>query len=345
MSGPAPQPAGRGDRRERIRGLLLGTALGDALGLPMEGLSGSVIRRRFGEPVERFHLLGSRGYVSDDTEQAALVCQAIARGRGDLEATTRALRWSLIGWLWRLPFAVGLSTLRACLGLSVGRATGVCSAGNGAMMRAPVLAAVRSPKQRKLLGRQLARLTHTDDRGVQGALFAAELAAACLEAPSDTEPRKLVLDAMATLPPGDARDAVQAGLGAASSSGPFPVEQLGNSGFVIHTLALTSFAFTSWGADPLVCVQRTVALGGDTDTAAAIVGAWCGALHGEQALPSHLIAQLQGGPFGAAHLRALGDACVDAKAPPGFPWPLAMLRNLALYPVVLAHGLRRLWPR
>ena len=62
---------------ERYRGVLLGTAIGDALGLAAEGMSARAIARRFGA-VERFHLLGRRGFVSDDTEQSALVAQSLA---------------------------------------------------------------------------------------------------------------------------------------------------------------------------------------------------------------------------------------------------------------------------
>jgi len=36
------------DLRDRIAGTLLGTALGDALGLPCEGMSAKRIARRFG---------------------------------------------------------------------------------------------------------------------------------------------------------------------------------------------------------------------------------------------------------------------------------------------------------
>ncbi len=84
--------------------------------------------------------------------------------------------------------------------------------------------------------------------------------------------------------------------------------------------------------------------GGDTDTNAAMVGAWLGAAHGPSVWPAGLVQHLAGGPFGVAHGRALAHAAVSGGAVPGYAWPLALLRNLALYPVVLAHGFRRLWP-
>ncbi len=67
---------GTGRLEDRLAGTLLGTALGDALGLPAEGLGARAIRRRFGR-LDRFRLLGSTGFVSDDTEQSALVAQSL----------------------------------------------------------------------------------------------------------------------------------------------------------------------------------------------------------------------------------------------------------------------------
>ena len=54
---------------DRLAGTLLCTALGDALGLPCEGMSARSIARRFGR-VDRFRLLAKTGFVSDDTEQS-----------------------------------------------------------------------------------------------------------------------------------------------------------------------------------------------------------------------------------------------------------------------------------
>ena len=81
-------------RTERLAGTLLGTALGDALGLPAEGMTARVIARRFGR-VERFRLLGRTGFVSDDTEQAALVAQSLVGHPDDVDGCVRAFRRSL----------------------------------------------------------------------------------------------------------------------------------------------------------------------------------------------------------------------------------------------------------
>ena len=94
--------------RERLAGVLLGTAVGDALGLACEGMSAKRIARRFGR-VDRYHLLGRTGYVSDDTEQSALVAQSLARQPAQRDRCVKAFRRSLLGWFWRLPWGVGLA--------------------------------------------------------------------------------------------------------------------------------------------------------------------------------------------------------------------------------------------
>ena len=64
------------DRQDRFRGILLGTAVGDALGLPAEGLSRQRIRRLFpGRWRHRF--AGHAGMISDDTEHTLFVAQSL----------------------------------------------------------------------------------------------------------------------------------------------------------------------------------------------------------------------------------------------------------------------------
>lgn len=339
---PPPPVAPAMPNRDRLRGLLLGTALGDALGLPMEGMKPHAITRRFGR-IDRYFLVGFRGYVSDDTEQAALVAQSMALSLAQSlapGAVIAAFRRALRGWFWRLPFGIGLSTLKACLRLSVGiKNSGVRSAGNGATMRAPIVGLViDDPTKRRALAEALARVTHTDPRAVEGAVFVTHLAAGASRATPTTNRRALVATARA-----DVRDdTLAAALDHALTA---DLETLPTTGFVLNTVALVARIFIDHGDDTLEAVRACIRLGGDTDTHAALVGALCGALHGEAGLPTHLIDRLAPGPFGPTHLCALADALATGGRPPGFSAAYAMVRNLALYPVILAHGFRRMWPR
>jgi ADP-ribosylglycohydrolase len=126
-------------RVERLTGLLLGTAVGDAIGLPLEGLSARRARRVFPGPLRHRLLLG-RGMISDDTEHAAMTAHALCVSGGRAGAFERALAWQLRAWFLALPAALGWGTLRACVRLCLGfppSRSGVASAGNGLWLLPP----------------------------------------------------------------------------------------------------------------------------------------------------------------------------------------------------------------
>jgi ADP-ribosylglycohydrolase len=338
-------------RFDAIYGCLLGTAVGDALGLPMEGMKAPTIRRRYGA-LERYHLLGQTGRVSDDTEQSALMAQSLARGQlppGDLfDLAPRHFRSAMRGWFLRLPFGIGLGTLRACLKLLVGMKKGIKSAGNGAAMRAAVggVFFADDGRARKEVTCALAETTHTDPRAIDGALLMAEVAAHCAKASPTADRLMLLGHGLEVLKTRDVRSAVAKGIRLAEE-GVEPTAaalDLGNSGYVVHSAGLVAYAFRLCGDDPMRCIRTAIWMGGDTDTHAAMVGAWVGTLHGAAALDESLVKHLQGGPFGRRHLEGLAHALAEGAPPMRYFWPWALVRNLLLYPVVLAHGFRRLLP-
>lgn len=340
---------------ERLAGALLGIALGDALGLPTEGMSARAIARRFGR-VDRFHLLGRTGFVSDDTEQSALVAQSLIRAPADVDHCVRLFRRSLLGWFLRLPWGLGLATLRACLRMLCGlKRTGVSSAGNGAAMRAAVIGAFLhdQPDQRRAYTTAISQVTHVDDRAVQGAVYVAEVAAAAVHASSaDAETLVGCHDAArAVIDEPVLGDALDRARDLATGGVPVPeaAQTVGTTGYVVHSVPFGAYCFMRFGDHPLEALSEIVAAGGDTDTVGAMVGGWVGALHGEAGLPADLLTRIHDGPFGPTHLRALamGLARVakgELAEPPPYSVVGAMARNLLLYPVVLAHGFRRLLP-
>ncbi|MEM7674750.1 MAG: ADP-ribosylglycohydrolase family protein, partial [Myxococcota bacterium] len=298
---------------------------------------------------------GTTGFVSDDTEQTALIAQALIDGRLDIHECTRCFRRSMVGWFARLPFGIGFGTLRACIRMALGfRVSGVRSAGNGAAMRAGIIGAVvfKNTRQRRALGQALASVTHTDARAIQTALFVAEVSAGAVH--SSASPSSLLETAKTALSSKELIDAVERALDMAASDASIAdaARQLGNTGFAVHTNGLCTFCFAR-AKNPLEGVEMAIAAGGDTDTHAAIVGGWCGALYGRSAWPENLVRRLFDGirprsnnrsvPFaGPRHLRGLASALARGTPPPRWSWPAALLRNLALYPVVIGHGIIRI---
>jgi len=294
--------------RDRLVGTLLGTALGDALGLPMEMLPARVIARRF-KSLDRFHFLGSIGFVSDDTEQSALVAQSLARHPRDLDGCVSAFRWSLLGWFLRLPWGIGFGTLRACLRIALGlRRSGVRTAGNGAAMRSAVIGVFfcEDPDARRRSSDALAHVTHTDPRAVEGARFVAEVGARAVRC---DDPAEVLASSRSVGTEASLGKAIDRALSMARDECPLDeaARELGTSGFVVHTVGLATYAFARWGRAPMEAIAAVIRAGGDTDSIAAIVGAWCGAIGGEAALPAGLVGRLNDGPFGPTHLRALAE--------------------------------------
>src|SRR3954462_4502701 len=100
-------------------GCLTGMAVGDALGLPHEGLSPRRARRLFAD-IDRYHFLFGRGMFSDDTEHACMTAQAPLGSGGEPVLFTRLLARRLRWWLVGCPLGTGLATLKACLKLWLG---------------------------------------------------------------------------------------------------------------------------------------------------------------------------------------------------------------------------------
>jgi ADP-ribosylglycohydrolase len=123
---------------DTIAGVMLGTALGDTLGLPYEGLHPRRIARRLRRRAFAHSMVAGRGLVSDDTEHTCMVARALAVSGGDVEGFRRSLAGQLKWWFAMLPPGIGFATLRGAfkllLGVSPDR-SGVDSAGNGPAMR------------------------------------------------------------------------------------------------------------------------------------------------------------------------------------------------------------------
>jgi ADP-ribosylglycohydrolase len=321
----------------------------------MEGMRAEAIAKRFSGSVDRYFFFGPTGFVSDDTEQSALVAQSLSRHPRDLQRCVRAFRRSLLGWFLRLPWGIGFGTMRACIRIALGfHASGVSSAGNGAAMRAAVVGAFffDSPAERSTWSDALARVTHTDARAVEAARFVAALAAACVASGRDRAREEMVLSARDVVEIPALRDAIDRAtrLARDNASTEDAARELGCSGFVVHTIGITAFCFVRFGDEPGRALAEAVRAGGDTDSHAAIVGAWLGAMHGIAGLPAVLVSRLQAGPFGGRHLRSLGEdlgAARDGATPPRarYSWAAAMLRNIAMYPVVVVHAFRILLTR
>src|SRR5258708_1528943 len=156
-----------------IIGCLLGTAVGDALGLPVEALSRRRQQKLYPK-IEGHRFVLGHGMVSDDTEHSCMAAQALIVSAGDPAIFARSFAWKLRWWLLSFPPAIGFATLRALIKLWLGFApkrSGVFSAGNGPAMRSAILGVAYGYDLNRLRKpvRASTRITHTDPEAQRAA--------------------------------------------------------------------------------------------------------------------------------------------------------------------------------
>ena len=343
--------------RTKLAGCLLGMAVGDALGLPREGLPRRRAARLFGDPPLRHRFVFGHGMVSDDTEHAMMVAESLCLAGEDIDCFTRTLAWKLRLWLLALPAGVGMATARAVLKLWVGFSpahSGVRSAGNGPAMRAPILGAVLASRPETLRDFVIAstRLTHTDPRAEQGSLLIAWAAqAGALAGPVDAPGPLLAAWRRQIADPGlqASLDRIAHHLARGSSVQALADDlglQQGVGGFISHTVPVVLYAWLRHPRDFRLAVESVITLGGDADTTGAIIGGLLGATLGEQAIPAEWLDGLAEWPKTRSYMRRLVDSLVaEESAPlPGYCWPGILPRNIGFLLIVLYHGFRRLFP-
>lgn len=349
--------------QDRVRGVLLGTAVGDAVGLPAEGISRRRIARLFPRPW-RHRLLWRYGMVSDDTEQTFFVAQALLAHPDSSRRFAGHLAWSLRWWLLGLPAGIGLATGRAIFRLWLGispQRSGVFSAGNGAAMRAAPVGArfYHDPQRLQEFVTAASRITHSDPRATTGALAVASVCAWAVREDPDAPP---TLDHYIALlrecGSGDAEwqallDGLHQGLQADWSVQQYAdslQQQRGISGYVYRTVPLALFAWYRHFGDFEQTLSSLYDCGGDTDTVGAIAGAMAGAVVGEAGIPEAWLEGIVDWPRGTSQLKLAADRLALLAAQGESPgtvslfWPAVLPRNLFFLMVVLLHGFRRLLP-
>jgi len=256
---------------QNIRAGILAYAAGDALGVPWEGKTPQEVRW---EALEELPARGNwpRGSTSDDTDQLMLVSRYLVDTKGQVDERDFLTRLAN-----KLPTmrGVGPITRAAVRRFTESGETHATEGGSiGAAMRAlpfgwaiPVAAAT----QRRELTVRLSRVTHGAPEAIISACVVATMAAWAIEqypvpaviAAGLREADYLAaLHAMPTGPLSPLRHA---------ASGAWTPQGAGTPTDAVATVASVLYILRE-ASEPAKAMKRAVALGGDTDTAAAIVG-------------------------------------------------------------------------
>lgn len=307
-----PTPA----QTARAAGVLLGQAIGDALGVPYEP-----------------------GEWSDDTQMALCIAEVAATG-ADLttEPALDAVAQRFLDWQSEGATDIGsqtgavLSTARRGTGSLAQRMTLAAEAaarqnraGNGGLMRTAIvgLVALDDPERTADAARKVSALTHADERCLDSCVLWAEAVRVAVV------DGRLDLRSGVRLLPAERRDQWTAWIDEAETQQP---ASFNPNGYTVTALqaAWSAIHHTRDIEEPdhfEAALQTAIAIGDDTDTVAAIAGGLLGARYGVPGIPSDLARRVHGWPgLQARDLIALALATVGGgPRPERWPWSESML--------------------
>lgn len=347
-------------REESITGCLLGTAVGDSLGLCYEGLSKRRQRKMY-STVDKYGFLFNKGMISDDTEHTLMVSGALMEAGSNTGNFIKNLSWRFRFWLMKLPAGTGMATLKACLKLWTGfsgNKSGVFSAGNGPAMRSAIIGIIygKEPEKMRDFVRASTKITHTDPKAEYGALaiaLAAYMAGCKNFSPHDyySELEKLLGE--------EGKELLKIVKKAVDMAGSektieYFAESIGLekgiSGYIYHTVPVVLYGWFKSPENYKESIMEIIRCGGDTDSTAAILGALIGSGAGEKGIPPEWIENLWEWPLSVKWIKKMGkelsEFSMDFKErpAPGVNFFLLFMRNIFFMFIVLLHGFRRLLP-
>lgn len=283
--------------------LILGVAVGDALGVPVEFKARGT-----------FHVSGMQGYGthnqppgtwSDDTSLTLALADNLLPESYELSD----IAWGFIDWYDNAAytphgkvFDVGNATAKAVKRLKEGVApekaggTGERDNGNGSLMRIAPLAfymfGIREAQERFRIVRDVSSITHAHEWSVAACYIYVEMLNKLRMGREKKEAYAELREDFARGVPFISTETLAKFVRILKNDiSTLPVEEIRSSGFVIDTLEAAFWCFLTT-ANYKDAVLKAVNLGDDTDTTGAVTGALAGLAYGLDSIPKAWLDQL-----------------------------------------------------
>jgi ADP-ribosylglycohydrolase len=305
-------------------GALRGLSLGDALGMPTQSMSHTAIADAYGTITGLNDAIAEQpiapnmaaGWVTDDTEQALIVAQLIGDGNGHIDPHDFAER--LLAWEDDIKARGSLDLLGPSTKLALDQVrhgadistTGKTGTTNGAAMRVTPVGIANPSTDPALLAERIhesCRVTHNTTPGFQSAALIATAVSLGMDGRNAHEALTMALDMVEEMDaPGawspKANVVTRARLAlkyADHSVEPDETHFLNRlraeCGTSVESNESVAAAFAlAWrhADQPIQALFSAAAIGGDTDTIAAMTGGMLGAAAGPDAFPTELTDQV-----------------------------------------------------
>lgn len=314
----------------RVTGALLGGAVGDALGAPVEFMDISLIRRTFGvDGISGYVEFGDHiGRITDDTQMTLFTAEGLlraevrARDVGIYEPVPLVYnayqRWMITqgylplgdrqtinnGWLIREKVlfcsrAPGSSCLSALSTRFLGSVQKPInhSKGCGTVMRIAPVGLANSVNDPFELGMQISALTHGHPSGFLAGGALAQIIRDVAEGSELSAAVTAVCARLKTCPEHEETlQALQRALAMAkqvTAVTPEIINELGEGWIAEEALAISIFCALKYPDDFRAAVLAAVNISGDSDSTGSITGNLMGAILGEEAIPAEWITFLR----------------------------------------------------
>lgn len=284
---------------ERIRGCLLGAALGDALGAPYEGGPVEQVAQRMISAVS-----GERYRYTDDTQMTMDLAESLIRcGTVDPDDLARTFAAGYSRWRGYGPGAAKiLKRIRG--GMAWAEASRSVYAdgsfGNGAAMRAPLVGVIFDGAELEEAVKAASKITHAHPQGIDGARVVARVASAAARDEKPTRWLDVAFEAAAT-------DEMKRRLSQAGKVAFEPAavaEHVGNGIVAVESVPTAMLVASRTAGLPFEeLIDFCRRLGGDVDTIGSMASAIYGAYHGAKRLPQAWLGKVEG----VARLDGLSD--------------------------------------
>lgn len=284
---------------DRIRGVLLGQAVGDALGLGAEFMTAAEVAHTYPDGLHHYEQIVAdghrsrfeRGAWSDDTAMMLCIVHSLIEKQGHIDLHDIACRFK--AWWREKPMGIGTSTNNvlalgdytvhpeACAEM-VWRLSRCQNAPNGGVMRTGVIGLLHTDVARHAVN--VCRLTHADPRCAGSCAVIATLVHT-LVYENSVPPLSLLLQIAS--PYGRETTAWLTRAAESPNLHPLQLDDSLTMGYTLKTMAAAVWALYHCHnfTEGLLAVVNA---GGDADTNAAVTGCVLGARYGAQSIPPHL---------------------------------------------------------
>ncbi|WP_353123425.1 ADP-ribosylglycohydrolase family protein [Dysgonomonas capnocytophagoides] len=290
----------------RIKALIFGQAIGDALGLASEFMTKDEVKRFYPNGIrsyndiiqDRHRSLWQKGAWTDDTDQMLCILYSIIENKA-INLTDIAKRFVL--WKQTNGIGIGRHTLNV---LSIGdyvenpfKASELIwnmsrkkSAANGAIMRTAILGCWNYTDwdQVKSNTENVCKLTHYDPRCVGSCVIITYIVHRYL-----TNQDILKSDILCIANEYDSRIIEYVELAFQNNINALALDEQGKIGYTLKTMSAVLWAY-NYSVDFYSGLKIVIEEGGDADTNGAIIGALLGLKFGLNTIPKHLIDNLVG---------------------------------------------------